>query len=66
MLFGGVKTRCLIDSGVEVSTITTVVGSVIATMEAYLREHSAPMGQTPLDTTLWLQITAGNGTPIPY
>ncbi|KAL6485918.1 hypothetical protein MHYP_G00053100 [Metynnis hypsauchen] len=53
---GGVKTRCLLDTGSQVSTIT----------EQFFRKHLSGEDDDILLPAGWLKLTAANGLEIPY
>lgn len=56
MKIGGVATHCLLDTGSQVSTVTT----------GFFREHFCDREGDMLSTTGWLKLMAENGFDIPY
>ena len=56
MKIGGVSTRCLLDTGSQVSTVT----------EQFFRQHLCGEEDDMLSTAGWLRLTAANGLEIPY
>ena len=53
---GGVLTRCLLDTGSMVTTVT----------ESFFRQHVQPQTTETMQPCDWLQLKAANGLAIPY